>query len=77
MFQALGMWRSLLDNGIYVNIVLPPAVPQGRALLRTSYMATHTEEQLDFALEVFQKVGTEHGVLANSRAMAVSRRGNR
>lgn len=75
MFKALGMWRSLLDNGLYVNIILPPAVPPGRALLRTSYMATHTEQQLDFALEVFKKVGMEHGVLADSNVTAVSKLG--
>jgi 8-amino-7-oxononanoate synthase len=75
MFLALAMWRALLDNGIYVNSILPPAVPQGRALLRTSYMATHTEQQLDFALEVFQKVGMEHGVLANGTVTAGSKYG--
>ncbi|HED04973.1 MAG TPA: pyridoxal phosphate-dependent aminotransferase family protein [Candidatus Fraserbacteria bacterium] len=63
MFLALTMWRELLENGVYVNVILPPAVPQGRALLRTSYMATHTDEQLDFALEIFHKMGHKHGVL--------------
>jgi len=63
MMKALEMWRKLFENGVYVNVVLPPAVPQGRALLRTSYMATHTEEQLDFALDVFEKVGKECGLI--------------
>jgi 8-amino-7-oxononanoate synthase len=57
MYKALEMWKSLFENGVYTNVVLPPAVPPGRALLRTSYMATHTEEQLDFALGVFEKIG--------------------
>ncbi len=63
MFTALGMWRSLLDHGVYVNVVIPPAVPPGREMLRTSYMATHTDEQLDRALEIFEKVGKEYGLI--------------
>ncbi len=63
MMKALEMWRKLFENGVYVNVVLPPAVPQGRALLRTSYMATHTDKQLDFALDVFEKVGKECGLI--------------
>jgi 8-amino-7-oxononanoate synthase len=63
MFKALEMWRRLFEGGVYTNVVLPPAVPPGRALLRTSYMATHTEKQLDFALGVFEKVGRECGLI--------------
>jgi len=59
----LQMWRRLFDAGIYVNAVLPPAVPPGKALLRTSYMATHTDEQLDKVLETFARVGKEMGVI--------------
>ena len=43
--------RSLLENGVYVNPVVSPAVPEGESILRTSYTATHTHEQLDYALE--------------------------
>ncbi len=63
MYKALQMWKSLFEGGVYANVVLPPAVPPGRALLRTSYMATHTEKQLDFALSVFEKVGKEGGLI--------------
>ena len=49
--------RLLFEEGVFVNPVLPPAVPQGLSLLRTSYMATHTQEDLDFILSAFQKVG--------------------
>ncbi|MGI6297604.1 MAG: aminotransferase class I/II-fold pyridoxal phosphate-dependent enzyme [Saccharofermentanales bacterium] len=45
--------RALLDNGVYVNPVLPPAVPEDSCLLRTSYTATHTNEQLDEGIAVF------------------------
>ncbi|MBN2841281.1 MAG: pyridoxal phosphate-dependent aminotransferase family protein [Coriobacteriia bacterium] len=56
-------WRRLLHEGVFVNPVRPPAVPQGRALLRTSYMATHTDAQMEFVLEAFGKVGRELGVI--------------
>lgn len=48
--------RDLLDEGVYVNPVISPAVKPGHALLRTSYTATHTKEQLEFALSAFKKV---------------------
>lgn len=48
--------RALLDEGVYVNPVISPAVPVGESILRTSYTATHTTEQLDFALEKFDLV---------------------
>lgn len=48
--------KMLLEEGVYVNPVIAPAVKPGNCLLRTSYTATHTTEQLDFALEAFRKV---------------------
>jgi len=57
------MCRLLFENGVFVNAVISPAVPQGRELLRTSYMATHTEEQLDKVLAAFEKVGRQVGVI--------------
>jgi len=62
-FKTFKMWRVLFDNGVYVNPVITPAVPPGRALLRTSYMATHTEEQLNRALDIFERVGKEMGII--------------
>jgi 8-amino-7-oxononanoate synthase len=56
-------WRALLDAGVYVNAVISPATPPGRQLLRTSYMATHTDEQLDQVLGTFEVVGKELGVI--------------
>jgi 8-amino-7-oxononanoate synthase len=52
-------WKRLLDEGVYVNAVMPPAVPADGARLRTSYMATHTDSQLEVALQKFEKVGKE------------------
>lgn len=57
------VWRQLFDAGLFVNPVISPAVPPGRALLRTSYMATHTREQLDRALEIYERVGKAVGLI--------------
>ena len=57
------MCKLLFEDGVFVNAVISPAVPQGRELLRTSYMATHTEEQLDKVLAAFEKVGRQVGVI--------------
>ncbi|HPA32237.1 MAG TPA: aminotransferase class I/II-fold pyridoxal phosphate-dependent enzyme [Anaerolineaceae bacterium] len=57
-------WRALFDAGVFVNPVISPAVPPGRQLLRTSYMATHTDEQLDRVLEIFSVVGKQLGVIS-------------
>jgi 8-amino-7-oxononanoate synthase len=61
------MVRRLHDEGVFVNPVISPAVPPGRAMLRTSYMATHTREHLDRALEALARVGREAGVLGEQR----------
>ena len=50
-------WSSLIDEGAYTNPVVPPGVPPNKSLLRTSYMARHTREQLDRALSAFTHVG--------------------
>jgi 7-keto-8-aminopelargonate synthetase-like enzyme len=57
------MTKLLFERGVFVNAVVSPAVPPGRELLRTSYMATHTEEQLDRVLDAFEKVGKQLGVI--------------
>lgn len=61
--KVFGMCRLLFENGVFVNPVASPAVPPGRELLRTSYMATHTEEQLDCVLEAFKKVGKQMNLI--------------
>jgi len=57
------MTGRLMEEGLFVNPVVSPATPPGRSLIRTSYMATHTDEQLDRVLEVFERVGRELGIL--------------
>jgi 7-keto-8-aminopelargonate synthetase-like enzyme len=58
------MTIRLQQEGVFANPVISPAVPPGRALMRTSYMATHTRDHLDRALEAFRKVGREMGVIS-------------
>jgi 8-amino-7-oxononanoate synthase len=50
-------WRLLFEEGVYTNPVIPPAVPPNLSLLRTSYMATHTDEQMEFVLAKFARIG--------------------
>jgi len=57
------MWKTLFDEGVFVNPVISPAVAPGHQLLRTSYMASHTTAQLDHVLEIFGKVGKKLGVI--------------
>jgi len=61
---AFLMTKRLQDEGVFANPVVSPAVPPGRAMIRTSYMATHTRDQLDRALAAFAKVGRELGIIA-------------
>ncbi len=56
-------WKKLFENGVFVNPVVSPAVSAGNQLLRTSYMATHTDDQMDKVLSVFEKVGKELGII--------------
>jgi 7-keto-8-aminopelargonate synthetase-like enzyme len=56
-------WKALYEAGVYTNPVIPPAVPSGSSLLRTSYMATHTDEQLEHVLSTFAEVGKRLGII--------------
>jgi 8-amino-7-oxononanoate synthase len=65
--EDLSAWRMtvrLQEEGVFVNPVVSPAVPPGRAMIRTSYMATHTREHLDRSLEALAAVGREMGLIA-------------
>jgi 8-amino-7-oxononanoate synthase len=56
-------WRKLFDAGVFTNPVMPPAVPASQCRLRTSLMASHTFDQIDFCLEQFGRIGRELGVI--------------
>lgn len=64
MHATFLVWKLLFEEGIYTNPVIPPAVPPTQSLLRTSYMATHTPQQMEFVLEKFAKVGRTLGLIA-------------
>jgi 8-amino-7-oxononanoate synthase len=59
-------WKRLIEEGVFVNVVVPPAVPRGQSLMRTSYMATHSDEELDYILEAFERVGSELRVIGSN-----------
>jgi 8-amino-7-oxononanoate synthase len=62
--RTLTVWKTLFDAGVFVNPVLCPAVPEGCELLRTSYMATHTDAQMERVLETFERVGQQVGLIS-------------
>jgi 8-amino-7-oxononanoate synthase len=61
--KTFAFWKSLFDAGIYTNAVVSPAVPPDRSLLRTSYMATHSDNDLDQVLDTFKKIGKRMGII--------------
>jgi 8-amino-7-oxononanoate synthase len=65
--KCFRLWKALFEAGVFTNPVIPPAVEPGHALLRTSYMATHTDDQLDRVLELFEKLGRKLKVIPESR----------
>ncbi len=60
---TFSMSKRLLEEGVFVNPIVTPAVPPGQAMIRTSYMATHKREHLDQALAAIKKVGRELDVI--------------
>lgn len=62
---AFAIAQQLCEEGVFVTPVVRPAVPEGCALLRTSYMASHTRDDLSYALEHLEKIGKKFGVLGN------------
>jgi 8-amino-7-oxononanoate synthase len=61
--DCFAFWKLLYDNGIFANPAISPAVPPHEAIIRTSYMATHTEEELDKVLEIFAILGKKFGII--------------
>lgn len=62
-------WRGLLDAGVFANPVIAPAVAPGSQLIRTSFMATHTDAQLDRVLDIFETVGKAMDVIGPNAAV--------
>jgi 7-keto-8-aminopelargonate synthetase-like enzyme len=57
--RTLLVWKRLYEEGMYTNVFIPPGVPRNMSLLRTSYMATHTNAQLEEVLDIVERVGKE------------------
>ncbi|MGD9488481.1 MAG: aminotransferase class I/II-fold pyridoxal phosphate-dependent enzyme [Calditrichaceae bacterium] len=56
-------WRKLFDAGVFANAVISPAVPPDQALLRTSFMSSHTDEDLEQVLDIMKRIGKETGII--------------
>ena len=61
--DCFAFWKLMFENGIFANPAISPAVPPGEAIIRTSYMATHTEEELDKVLGIFANLGKQFGII--------------
>lgn len=61
--KTLAFWRALFDGGVFTNPVVPPATAPDAALIRTSYMAIHTDAELDQILDVAGKAGKALGII--------------
>jgi len=61
--KCFTFWKALTEAGLFTNPIISPAVPPGQALIRTSFTATHTDEQLDKVLEIFYKVGKKFAII--------------
>jgi 8-amino-7-oxononanoate synthase len=63
-YTTVMFWKGLLEEGLYTNPVIYPAVPMREAMLRTSCMATHTPQQVEQALEIVKTVGRRQGLIS-------------
>ena len=61
-------WRRLSEEGLFTNVVLPPAVPAGACLIRMALTAAHSDAQIDHVLETLERVGTELGIIGDGAA---------
>ncbi len=66
--MAVRLWEQLLNNGVYVNLAMPPATPQGLNLLRCSLSAAHTEEQVKTIVDTFERLARSNSVLSQPAA---------
>ena len=61
--KAFIFWKTLFEKGVYVNPVITPAVPPNRAMIRTSFMSTHTDAELNQILEIIGDTGKALGLI--------------
>jgi len=70
--MAIAFWGEMIREGVYVNLALPPATPNGLNLMRCSLSAAHTVEQIDYMLEKFILVGRRLGLLQDAPELALA-----
>ena len=70
--ETFKFWKMLDDRGIFANPVVPPGTPPGKGLIRTSYMATHSDEEIDRVIEVVAEIAALRGQLSRVDASANS-----
>lgn len=61
--KAFGLWKGLFDDGIFVNVFIPPATPPNKSMMRNSFMATHEPEHLEKVVECYTKIGKKLGII--------------
>ncbi len=61
--NTFAMWKRLTEEGFFVNVVIPPAVPSGACLIRLALTATLTNEQIDRTLDALERAGTQLGII--------------
>ena len=61
--RTFEMWKALSEEGIFVNMVVPPAVPSGACLIRMTLTAAHTDEQIDRVLSILERLGARLGII--------------
>jgi 7-keto-8-aminopelargonate synthetase-like enzyme len=62
--KAFDFARDLFDHGVFALPAIFPAVPRGQAVIRTAYMSTHEDRQIDFVLEVLARLAKKHRIRA-------------
>ncbi len=65
--RTFAMWKRLTEEGLFVNVVIPPAVPSGSCLIRLTLTAEHTNEQLDRVIDTLERSGAELGIIPDRR----------
>jgi len=61
--KAFGLWKGLFDEGVFVNVFIPPATPPNKSMMRNSFMATHKPEHLEKVVESYRKIGKKLGII--------------
>ena len=68
--KCFRFWKALYEHGVFANPVISPAVEPNCALMRTTYMATHTDEQLNRVIEAFEVVGKKFKLIPEEAPLA-------